>query len=78
MEWRTNRAFTPSRGIRQGDPLSPYLFVAYMEHLSQLIEVYHMEGKWKEIPLAKGGTRISHLMFADDVVLFGEGSRSQA
>lgn len=37
-----------------------------------------MAGRWKAIPVTRGGTRISHLMFADDVVLFGEASAEQA
>jgi len=63
-------AFYPTRGIRQGDPLSPYLFVACMERFSQLIEASCSGGQWKGIPVCKGGPRISHLMFADDIVLF--------
>jgi len=70
--------FNPTRGIRQGDPLPPYLFVACMERLSQLIETLHMTGQWKAIPITRGGTQLSHLMFADDVVLFGEASIEQA
>jgi len=70
--------FKPSRGIRQGDPLYPYPFVACMERLLQLIEAYYIGGHWKAILITKGGTRISHLMFTDDVVLFGEASRDQA
>ena len=70
--------FQPTRGIRQGDPLSPYLFVACMERLSQIIESKVTAGAWKAIPLTRGGTRVSHLMFANDVVLFGEASVEQA
>jgi len=71
-------AFSPSRGIRQGDPLYPYLFVACMERLSQLIDADCQAGRWKGIPVSRGGPRISHLMFANDVVLFGEASKEQA
>ena len=65
-------SFSSTRGIRQGDLLSPYLFVACMETLSQLIESKCKAGRWKGVPVSKGGLRISHLMFAYDVVLFGE------
>jgi len=58
-------------------PLLPYLFVAYMERLSQLIEANYNAGNWKAIPVSKGDPRISHLMFADDVLLFGEASKDQ-
>ena len=71
-------SFTPSKGIRQGDPLLPYLFVACMERLSQLIEHSCQGGLWKAIPITRGGTRLSHLMFADDVVLFAEATKTQA
>jgi len=49
-----------------------------MERLSQLIEAHYLQGDWQAIPLARNGTRLSHLMFADDVVLLGEASRTQA
>jgi len=73
-----SESFTLSRGVHQGDPLSPYLFVACMERLSQLIEANYMAEKRKAIPLTRGGTRLSHLMFANDVVLLREASREQA
>ena len=71
-------SFTPSRGIRQGDRLSPYLFVACIERLAQLIETSYKEGHWKALPITRGGIRLSHLMFVDDVVLFGEASKARA
>jgi len=75
---KPSETFQPSRGVRQGDPLSSYLFVACMERLSQLIEAHCTQGDWQAIPLTRAGTRLSHLMFADDVVLLGEASLKQA
>jgi len=49
-----------------------------MERLSQPIEAYSIAGKWQPISITRGGTPLSHLMFADDVVLFGEATREQA
>ena len=69
--------FRPTRGVRQGDPLSPYLFVLCMERLSQLIVKHVQEGKWKAIQLGKDGPPISHLFFANDLVLFAKASFDQ-
>lgn len=37
-----------------------------------------MMGKWKAISLTRGGTGLSHMMFADDVILLGEANKEQA
>ena len=69
-------AFTPTWGLRQGDPMSPYLFILCMEGLSSLIRAKVDSGLWKSIQVGRGA-RISHLPFANDVLLFSKASDSQ-
>jgi hypothetical protein len=69
--WNKRRlpSFTPTRGLRQGNPLSPYLFVC-VEFLSQVI-IKNVEGdQKKQVPLSRNGPPLSHLFFVDDVLLF--------
>ncbi|CAL1384036.1 unnamed protein product [Linum trigynum] len=67
----------PSRGVRQGDPLSSFLFVLCMERLAHRIEQVVEEKLWKPIPLSKDGPKLSHLFFADDLILFAEAESGQ-
>lgn len=66
--------FSISRGIRQADPLSPYLFVLCVERLSQLIDYVVNSNIWKPIQLNKKGPKLSLFFFADDLVLFAKAS----
>ncbi|XP_031115795.1 uncharacterized protein LOC116019654 [Ipomoea triloba] len=70
--------FNPSRGIRQGDPISPFIFVLCIERLCHLIQGAVSNGSWKGIQISKNGPSLSHLCFADDMILFGEAMVSQA
>lgn len=70
-------AFKPTRGIRQGDPLSPYIFVICLDRLSHLIADHVEAGYWKPMRVGRIGPQISHLMFADDLLLFLEASVEQ-
>lgn len=70
--------FKPSRGIRQGDPLSPYLFVMCMERLYQTIEEAIIAKRWKPIRASRNGPLLSNLFFADDIILFAEADVDQA
>nr|KYP40981.1 Putative ribonuclease H protein At1g65750 family [Cajanus cajan] len=71
-------SFVPSRGLRQGDPLSPYLFVFCMERLALRISELLQMGHWKSIQLSPGGLPLSHLLFADDILLFCQATEDQA
>jgi hypothetical protein len=71
-------SFTPTRGLRQGDPLSPYLFLFVADGLSCLIRNEIEDGALHELHICCHGPGISHLLFADDSLLFFEGSISQA
>jgi len=70
--------FYPSRGIRQEDPLSPYLFVICMDKLSHMIANQVEAGYWLPMRAGMYGLQISHLLFADDLLLFAETSIEQA
>lgn len=74
--WNGERTenFKPSRGLRQGDPLSPYLFVLCMERLCHMIDKAVIDKHWKPIKLYRGGPQLSHICFADDLILFAEAS----
>ena len=69
-----SHSFKPSCGIRQGDPLSPYIFVLCMEKLSHLITQKVSLGLWKCVKVSRGGPSISHLFFADVILIFCKAS----
>jgi ribonuclease HI len=60
----------PSRGLRQGDPLSPYLFLMCAEGFHSLISRASEQGDLQGVALCRRGPRITHLFFADDSLLF--------
>ena len=66
----TQGYISPSRGIKQGDPLFPYLFLLCAEGLSSLIRKVVETKNLHGILTYKNGVCISHLLFADDNFIF--------
>ena len=61
---------TPTRGIKQGDPLSSYLFLFCAEGLSAMIRKIEEARNLKGILSSDGGVRLSHLLFVDNSFIF--------
>ena len=62
----------PSRGIRQGDHLSPYLFIICMDFLGQLIKEKCNMKMWQPVRASQSGPGFSHLFFANDLIFFAK------
>ncbi|KAL8088671.1 hypothetical protein AgCh_038446 [Apium graveolens] len=60
----------PSRGIRRGDPLSPYLFIIFAQGLSSLIQRYKQKSWIQGVKVCRQAPSITHMLFADDSYLF--------
>lgn len=60
----------PSRGIRQRDPISPYLFLLCAESLSSLLQHAENTRVIYGVPTSVKGPKLSHLFFADDNLIF--------
>ena len=71
-------SFQPTRGLRQGDPLSPYLFLFVADALSLLLQKDVQDGTLKELKISRHAPGISHLLFADDALLFFKANTEQA
>lgn len=63
-------SIVPSRGIRQGDPLSSYLFLVCMEGLTALINDYERRNLVAGIKVARGAPVLTHMFFADDSYIY--------
>ena len=71
-------AFIPTRGLRQGDPLSPYLFLFIADGLATIFNREVRGGCISPVKVARNSPGISNLLFADDSLVFFKATREQA
>nr|XP_029145792.1 uncharacterized protein LOC114924687 [Arachis hypogaea] len=66
----TTKPFNLQRELRQGDPLSTFLFVLVGEVLNKMLERLCKKGVLRMLEVGKGKVELSHLQFANDTILF--------
>lgn len=69
-----SRKIIPKVGLRQGDPLSPYIFILCIESPSRHLELQQEKGSIKGLKICQRAPEISHLLFADDALFFLKGT----
>ena len=70
--------FTPSRGFRQGDPVSPFLFLLCAEGFSSLLKYYSGVTIDRGLRVSYRSPWVTHLLFADDSLIFINASNPSA
>ncbi|KAL6126193.1 hypothetical protein ACLB2K_074244 [Fragaria x ananassa] len=70
MNGKEGQSFRPTRGLRQGDPLSPYLFLLVGEVLSKNVMMAVENNSLKCLKLSANCPGLSYLLFADDSLFF--------
>lgn len=67
----------PKRGLRQGDPLSPYLFILAADVLSAMLSKAQSQGVIQGFRQRRGDFSLTHLFFADDSILFAKANNEE-
>ncbi|XP_020517941.1 uncharacterized protein LOC110006538 [Amborella trichopoda] len=67
---RPTKFFKASRGLRHGDPLSPFLFTLYAECFNLMIKNVVDRGNLSGFEIANNGLNFSHLQYTDDTLIF--------
>ena len=73
-----HECITPTRGLRQGDPLSPYMFLLCTEGLTALIVEAERRRKIIGISICRGSPTITHILFADDSVIYYKATEQES
>jgi hypothetical protein len=67
--------FIPTRGLRQGDPLCPYLFLLVAEGLSRLLKGAESRGELHGVRVCRDAPVVSHLLFVDDSLILMQANK---
>ncbi|GKC51628.1 reverse transcriptase domain, reverse transcriptase zinc-binding domain protein [Tanacetum coccineum] len=70
--------FRLKRGIRQGDPLSHFLFILAAEGLNALVSEAVEKGIFRGVAVGEDNVTVSHLQYADDTIFFEEWNKENA
>lgn len=70
--------FSAGGGIRQGDPMSPALFTLFLDLLSRILTRAHVVGRPSSIKVSQTSPKITHLMYADDLVMYCKATGEEA
>lgn len=73
-----NKCFYLERGVRQGDPLSPYLFIICVNVLSSMLKKEELSKGIHYVQVARKAPTTSHLVFTDDSMLFVRANAEEA
>jgi hypothetical protein len=69
---RMTKYFKPTRGLRQGDPISSYLFILCQKVLSTVIDREFLNGAIKGVKVNVVGPSFRHVIYADDIMVFAK------
>lgn len=70
--------FSPGRGLRQGDPMSPALFTIFFDLMSRMLAKANEDGLISGVKISCLSPKVKHLMYADDLVVYSKATLDEA